>query len=203
MPAAYKTFSNKRLILEQDLALLGEVEKQLEVPKIKRVKKEQETRKKKQEARSKKQDPHDDWTILGLQLTKPNTSKKKHNKHTDIPSDRDINEAISYAIFDKNRNYVGFTRYEDEAVVDYLRYAGIIKPTEKEFSYDQKFIIDPTIGKPFIHKYKTAWKKIELLISEYPMIGAGCIWICAALISGTLLWFVNRILETYVMGLFS
>lgn len=216
MPSKNISFSNKRIIMEQDLALLGELETKIKMPTIKKTKRKTTTNiqsrtnnpdsknpaKIPSSKSSKKTDylHNPGFDVVGLDVK---TSKDKSTALTHVPSDRDFNESISNAVFDKNRNYIGFTRYEDEPVVKYLHYTGIIHTTEEEFSYNQKFLIDPNIGKPFIDKYKTLGKNIELLIAEYPMIGAGCIGVCAAIISGTTLWFINRLLEKYVLILFS
>lgn len=167
------SFTNKKILLEQNPILMQSWEEAKDSSAWKK-----------------------EWTKEKKVSKSKATDKKTETQK--VPSDREINDAISNAIFDKNENYVSFSRYEDEKIVEYLYYSGIIKPTEGKMSYTQKFLIDPDIGKEYIHKYKTIGKRIELVIVDYPMIWAGAVWICAAIISSTIIWFINRFLETYI-----
>ncbi len=130
-------------------------------------------------------------------------SKKKEPRHTKtskqyIPSSLHINDAIDHAIIDSKWKYISFTRYEDEPIIDYLNYAGVIRSTMNPIDYSEKFEIDQVIGRQFIGTYRTWSKKIELIIAEYPMIWAWCIGTWAAVASGTLLWFIHRLLDLWL-----
>lgn len=117
---------------------------------------------------------------------------KTTTKKNITPSDTHITDAITHALIDNDSHTISFTRYEDEPVVDYLLYTGIIQKTQPDNNeYDQLFRIDPTIWLSYINKYKTTGKRIELLIAEYPMIGAWVIGTTAAVIAWVVLWFVN------------
>lgn len=131
----------------------------------------------------------------------PSKKSKSHQSHTSkqyIPSDLHINETIDHAIIDDQWNYISFTRYEDEPIIDYLNYAWVIKSTTKPLDYSEKFEIDWVIGRQFLWKYQTRSKKIERLIAEYPMIGAWCIGTLAAIASGTLLRFIHHFLDKWI-----
>ena len=130
-----------------------------------------------------------------LHQPKKSKSHQSHASKQYIPSDLHINDTIDHAIIDDQWNYISFTRYEDEPIIDYLSYAWVIRPTTKPIDYSEKFEIDWVIGKQFLFKYKTRSKKIERLIAEYPMIGAWCIGTLAAVISGTLLRFIHHTLD--------
>ncbi len=115
-----------------------------------------------------------------------------------IPSDRDIQDAINFAIITSDMKYISFTRYEDEPVIDYMKYAWLIRSTEDVFEYDQKFLIDQAIGIHYIRKYRTIWKRFEMMLRENPMIWAGIVSFIAVLFSWTALRFITRILDKFV-----
>lgn len=143
-------------------------------------------------------------TINKKKKNKNNTSTLKRNilpgtrNKVNIPSDRDVQEAINFSIMSSDYKYISFTRYEDEPIVDYMRYAGLIRPTEAEFSYDQKFEIDQAVWIHYIKKYKTLGKKIEMILRENPMIWAGIVSFTAVICSGTVLWFITRFLDKFI-----
>lgn len=115
--------------------------------------------------------------------------------HHDIPLDREIKETIAHAIMSNNRDYISFTRTVDEPTVDYMYYLWVIRESEKKFSYDQKFSIDKDIWLQFIRKYESLGKKIELMLHENPMLGAGMISYFTVISSSVTVWFVVRLLD--------
>lgn len=130
--------------------------------------------------------------------TSHNTKSNKRNSRVNIPSDKDVMEAINASILTPDLKYVSFTRYEDEPIVDYMRYAWLIRQTEEIFSYDQKFAIDQAVWIHFIKKYRTFWKKIEMILHENPMIWAGIVSFIAVISSGTVLRFITRTLDRFI-----
>lgn len=134
--------------------------------------------------------------------TKKTSSIRRHTlpwtKKMYIPSDKDVQEAFNFAIITSDLKYISFTRYEDEPIVDYMKYAGLIRPTEEVFTYDQKFVIDQSIWVHYIKKYRTIGKRFEMLLRENPMIWAGVVSFSAVICSGTALWFITRILDRLV-----